>query len=50
MVEEPDTSRHTDLLLVPRPGLAIQVDSDRDLRLARLALNRRCPGRHVRSQ
>ena len=49
MVEEPDTSRHADLLLVSRPGLTIQVDSNRDLRLARLALNRRCSSRHFRS-
>ena len=49
MVEEANASRDVDLLLVPRAGLAVQVNGYRDLGLVCLALNRRCPSRHFRS-
>ena len=46
MVEEANASRNVDLLLVPRAGLAVQVNGYRDLGLVCFALNRRCACLH----
>ena len=39
--------RKLNLLLVPRAGLAVEVDRDADLRLGRLALDDCCPCCHL---
>ncbi len=49
VIQEADPGGDGDLLLVPRAGLAVQVDRDADLGLVRLALDRRCPRCHLRA-
>ena len=42
VIQEADTSRDGDLLLVSRPGLTVQVDGHSDICLVGLALNHCC--------
>ena len=46
VIQEADPGGDGDLLLVSRPGLAVEVDRDADLGLVRLALDRRRPCCH----
>ena len=46
VIEEADPGGDVNLLLVPRAGLAVEVDRDADLRLGRLALDDCCPCCH----
>lgn len=50
VVQETNAGRDINLLLVPRSGLAVEVDVNLNLRLVRLALNISSPGCHVSFQ